>query len=67
MEKIYAAHTAKVLSIMPEIKQILENGKSGLSVEQKSGVGNIVTSVDKQLEEYIQPLESEEYHRFNHK
>lgn len=53
MEKIYAAHTAKVLSIMPEIKQILENGKSGLSVEQKSGVGNIVTSVDKQLEEYI--------------
>lgn len=53
MEKIYAAYTAKILSIMPEIKQIFANGKSNISVEQKSGVGNIVTSVDKQLEEYI--------------
>lgn len=46
--------TSKVLSILPGINNIFINGKKEvMSIEEKDGVGNIVTSVDKQIEEYI--------------
>lgn len=41
----------KVLSILPKTKSIL-NSKN-IQIEEKKGIGNIVTSVDKQLEAYL--------------
>lgn len=42
----------KVLSLFPSIKEILETSKE-VDIEEKNGIGNIVTSVDKKLESYI--------------
>ena len=41
----------KVLNIFPKIKKILEN--RNLNIEEKDGIGNIVTTIDKALESYI--------------
>lgn len=48
-----AVIASKVLSIMPGAKNILDGKEEGISIEQKEGVGNIVTSVDKRLEAYL--------------
>lgn len=42
----------KVLYLFPNIKEILETSKE-VDIEEKNGIGNIVTSVDKKLESYI--------------
>ena len=42
---------SKVLPLFSEIKNILQT--KNISVEEKNGVGNFVTQVDKQIEEYI--------------
>lgn len=41
------------LCIIPGVKSILDNAEKALSIETKDGVSNIVTNVDKALEDYI--------------
>ena len=53
MEKEYSIIASKVLSILPDAKKILECKNKGLTIEEKNGIGNFVTSVDKQLEKYL--------------
>lgn len=53
MQKEIKTNVTKVVSILPGAKNILLSGKQDLAIENKSGVGNIVTSVDKQLELYL--------------
>lgn len=43
--------TLKVLSLFPKIDNILAN--KNWNIEEKSGIGNFVTSVDKKLENYL--------------
>jgi myo-inositol-1(or 4)-monophosphatase len=41
----------KVLAIMPDAESILS--QTDIDIEEKSGIGNLVTSVDKKLENYL--------------
>lgn len=50
MEKIKSI-TMNILSLFPEIQYILEN--KNWNIEEKDGIGNFVTSVDKKLENYL--------------
>lgn len=48
-----------VLSIMPKTKEILTNGNT--AINEKEGIGNIVTATDKKLEEYIKRMLLEKF------
>ena len=53
MEKEYSIIASKILSILPNTKKILEGKNNIVTIEDKDGIGNLVTSIDKKLEKYL--------------